>query len=136
MGDRACVVMLKDRQVLMVHQTYRGERIWTFPGGSIEPGETPEQAAIREVREEVGLHIEIVQQLCQVPRTAASGIYYCYLGRVVGGQVQLGHDPDDHADAQSLHDVRWFPLQELRDHPEVRRIWEVLEFGITDSIPK
>ena len=39
----------------MVRQTYRGKTFWTFPGGSIEPDETPQQAAIREVKEEVGL---------------------------------------------------------------------------------
>ncbi len=33
---------------------------WEFPGGKIEPGETPSEAAIREAREEVGLEVEVV----------------------------------------------------------------------------
>jgi 8-oxo-dGTP pyrophosphatase MutT (NUDIX family) len=37
-----------------VRQTYRGRTLWTFPGGAIEPGETREQAAVREAREATG----------------------------------------------------------------------------------
>jgi ADP-ribose pyrophosphatase YjhB (NUDIX family) len=46
------------RSLLMVLQGRSGEEpSWAVPGGSIEPGETPERAAIREVREETGLEV-------------------------------------------------------------------------------
>ena len=126
MADRACVVILEERQLLMVRQTYRGKTLWTFPGGSIEPGETPEQAAIREAKEEVSLDIEVARLLCRAPRTTATGVYYWYLARVTGGKPCLGHDPELPVAAQELHEVRWLPLDDLRMHPEVARIWEVL----------
>jgi len=52
MGTRSCVVIIKNERIVMVRQFYKGEQLWTFPGGSIEEGETPEEAAVREVYEE------------------------------------------------------------------------------------
>jgi 8-oxo-dGTP diphosphatase len=126
MADRACVAILDGTRLLMVRQTYRGATFWTLPGGSIEPGETPEQAAIREVREEVCLEVQIVRLLCRVPRTSGTGLYSCFLGRIVSGEVRLGHDPELAADAGELHEVRWIGLDELREHPEVTRIRDAL----------
>ena len=67
MGDRACAAIVEDSRVLMVRQTYNGEMLWTFPGGGIQPGESPQDAAIREAREEVNLQVKITRLLYQCP---------------------------------------------------------------------
>ena len=53
------------RERIVLRRTAFNE--WVFPKGWIEPGETPEQTAIREVREETGLRTEIVRFAGQVP---------------------------------------------------------------------
>jgi 8-oxo-dGTP diphosphatase len=126
MGDRACAVVVEEGKLLMVRQTYRGQSFWTFPGGAIEPGETPEGAAVREVQEETGLAIRVVQVLSQRLRVTATGTYFCYLGRVIEGQARLGLDPELPGDAQELHDLHWFSLDDIRDYPEVAPIWTML----------
>jgi ADP-ribose pyrophosphatase YjhB (NUDIX family) len=54
-----CVVV-HDGRWLMVRHTY-GHRGWTFPGGGVHRGESPEAAVRREVREEVGVELEDVR---------------------------------------------------------------------------
>lgn len=122
MGDRACAVLVRRGRILLVRQRYRGQSIWTFPGGGIAPGETPEAAAIREVREEVGLEIAIERPLRQCPRTGVEGTSYCFLGRILGGRLALGTDPEHPADAQELCDCRWQRLEHVADHREVAPI--------------
>jgi 8-oxo-dGTP diphosphatase len=126
MADRACAAIFERGQLLMVRQTYRGATVWTFPGGRIEPHERPEAAAIRETKEETGLDVLIVRLLYTGPRTTGQGIYYCFLARVVGGTPALGRDPELAPDAQELHELRWFRLEELRQHPEVERVRHAL----------
>jgi 8-oxo-dGTP diphosphatase len=63
MGNRSCAAIIRNNRILMVEQMYKGETLWTLPGGSMEEGETPSEAAIREVKEETGLGIEIVKPL-------------------------------------------------------------------------
>lgn len=119
MADRACMMIIKNGRVLMVYQTYRGETFWTFPGGSIEPGETPEAAAVREVKEEVHLDVVAVRLLHCRPRKGAEGMYYCYLGKIVAGEMSLGSDPELKGQAQELHQASWLPLKDIASHPEV-----------------
>ncbi|GFM95681.1 hypothetical protein Sfulv_04920 [Streptomyces fulvorobeus] len=54
----------EEDRVLLVDPTYKPG--WEFPGGVVEPGEAPAQAGIREVAEELGLHLTTVPRLLLV----------------------------------------------------------------------
>jgi diadenosine hexaphosphate hydrolase (ATP-forming) len=49
--------------LLIMMRNLKGEKVWTFPKGHIEPGETPEAAAVREVAEETGWDCTIAGDL-------------------------------------------------------------------------
>jgi len=120
------MAILQEEHILLVRQTYRDRTFWTFPGGGIEPDETPKEAAVRETKEEVNLEVKALRLLYQGPRMSGEGTYYCYLGQIVRGQVALGNDPELSDDVQELHEARWFPVQEVQNHPEVSRVLKVL----------
>ena len=122
------VILVKDRQILLVkrgHEPNKG--MWSIPGGLIKLGETAEEAAIREVREETGLEVSIgaVAGIFNVIiKDSDSKIKYHYViidyfGEVVGGMLRPGTD---------VTDARWFWLDEIGDvetSPTVRKALEL-----------
>ena len=70
----ACALVDADGRVLIAQRpqgkTMAG--LWEFPGGKVEPGETPEQCLVRELHEEIGIETEIP---CLAPLTFASHSY-------------------------------------------------------------
>ncbi len=70
----ACVLVDADGKVLLA-QRPKGRSmagLWEFPGGKLEPGETPEACIIRELKEELGI---TVKAACLAPLTFASHAY-------------------------------------------------------------
>ncbi|MCB9101977.1 MAG: NUDIX hydrolase [Anaerolineales bacterium] len=93
----AAVMALKDGRVLMVRRTMApGRGQWCFPGGFMEIGETPQQTAARECREESGYEVEITRliDVFYYEDYRGSGVLIMYKGHVIGGQPQTGDDSD------------------------------------------
>lgn len=56
--NAASVALVRDGKVLVIKRALAPyQNLWTFPGGRMDPGETVEQCAVREVQEELGLTI-------------------------------------------------------------------------------
>jgi 8-oxo-dGTP diphosphatase len=70
----ACALIDADGRVLIA-QRPQGKQLaglWEFPGGKVEPGETPEECLMRELREEIGIETKVA---CLAPLTFASHSY-------------------------------------------------------------
>ena len=86
--------MVKDR-------VDRGDIVWNFPGGSVEDDETPEEACIREMKEETGLDIRITELL-----DGGNG-RYTYLAEIVGGELRL-----DAQNEPTIIEIAWVSLHD------------------------
>ena len=102
-------------------------KVWCLPKGLIEMGETAEETALREVREETGLEGEIVKRIGEISyvffkRRRYFKMVHFYLIRHVGGSIS-NHDFE--ADR-----VKWFPISEafkILTYPNERRILKKAE---------
>lgn len=119
----AAVIMNASGQVLAVkcpeHKHGGG---WEFPGGKIEPGEAPQDATAREIREELGVQIDVGEMLHTVEwdYPAFHLSMQCFTAQITGGALQLREHTDSRwLNAASLRSVDWLPADvDLLPHVE------------------
>lgn len=98
---------------LAARRTRKGDLAWGLPKGNIEPGESKEEAAVREVLEETGLEAEVVEPLGDSryfyvwEGDRIRKVVHFFLMRATGGDISR-HDHE-------MEDVRWFPAAEALD---------------------
>jgi 8-oxo-dGTP diphosphatase len=114
----------RGRLLLVRRGTEPGRGLWSIPGGRVEPGETTEGAAVREVEEETGLRVVVDGYAGRVERPGPGGVVYViddWFGHVAAGvdarAVRAGDDADE---------VRWVDAEELALLPCVDGLVEVL----------
>ena len=94
----AALFLNEQNEILIVKPIYRD--LWLLPGGIVEEGESPAQACVREVKEEIGLDITTGRLLCvdyKVQQgTREEGIEFVFFGGILAeetiGQIQLQAD--------------------------------------------
>lgn len=102
-------------RVALVQRDRAGHTYYVFPGGGIERDETPEQAAIREVHEELGIVIR-PQKLVAVVRWGEHEMYF-YQSALIGGIFGSGCGPEFHSysSERGTYSPVWLDLPSLDD---------------------
>ena len=106
--------ILRDGERVFATQRGYGEwkDYWEFPGGKIEAGETPEEALIREIREELGVEIRVDAYLTTVEYDYPDFHLHmrCYACHVTEGELTLKeHEAARWLSREALDSVHWLP---------------------------
>jgi 8-oxo-dGTP diphosphatase len=111
---RARAIIVRDNCIALIKRQRDGQIYYVIPGGGMEAGETPEQTAIRESREELGLHIEIDRPLAEI-RFHGRKQYY-FLAKVIGGKFGTGEGPEmlgKYPAERGTYTPVWIPLRSI-----------------------
>jgi 8-oxo-dGTP pyrophosphatase MutT (NUDIX family) len=118
-------------QAAVIARRNRGGRLeWCLPKGHLEAGESPAEAAVREIREETGIRGQVIKRLGTIDYWFLGEghrihkIVHHYLLSAQGGRLTAENDPDAEAE-----DAAWVPLDQLRErlaYPNERRLVQLV----------
>ena len=103
-----CVLLDPYGRILLLHRQREDIGQWEMPGGKVEEDETPVLAAIREIKEELGVDVDIAQSLgnetFEVDDIAYK--YHWFLANITGGVPDV-------MEAETFDDLDYFEIEDL-----------------------
>ncbi len=123
MRIRAGIVLIQDGKVALIERHRAGLDYFVFPGGGVDEGETPEQAAVREAMEELGVEVAIKQKVFEIQFGQKSRQVY-FLAEQIGGEFGTGEgeeytDADPNDPEEGIYVPIWMPVEELPLHENI-----------------
>jgi len=103
-----CIILDKTGRILLLHRNTAKRQQWEIPGGKIEKGEEAATAAVREVKEELGVAVSINKFLGEKAFTEDNFTmhYYWYIADINSGKVRI-------METQTFDDLKYFSSADL-----------------------
>ena len=123
MRTRAGVILIEDNKVALIERHRAGLDYFVFPGGGVDEGESPEQGAIREAMEELGVEVSIKQRIAEFHFGRTSTHVYFLVERL-GGEFGSGTgeeytDSDPNHPEEGIYVPIWMPIEGLSEYTNV-----------------
>ncbi|MFJ3904273.1 NUDIX hydrolase [Streptomyces sp. NPDC090025] len=108
-GIAAAIVVNEGRVLMVRRRVSEGQLSWQFPAGEVEPGESREDAAVRETQEETGLTVAAVKLLGERVHPKTGRLMSYTACEVLGGTAHV-------ADTEELAELAWVAHGEIPEH--------------------
>lgn len=111
---RAAVFLIDgDGNVLLFHRFKNGAEYYAVPGGGVEPGETPEEAAVRELKEETTLDVALGERIGKL-ETDGNHQYF-YIAKSWSGTAVVAGPEMQNQQPGNVYTLEWVPLEKLTE---------------------
>jgi 8-oxo-dGTP diphosphatase len=117
MSHRAAIFLIEDGKIALIERHKQGIQYFSFPGGHVEEGESPVEAAVREAKEELGLDVAVKREIARMLWRERWQHYY--LVERVGGTFGMGDGPELYrpVEVSGTYHPTWLPVGELTVQP-------------------
>ncbi|MEV4472548.1 NUDIX hydrolase [Nonomuraea sp. NPDC049504] len=126
----AAIIVDQKRVLLICRRQAEGSLLWTFPSGKIEAGETGEDAAVRETREEVGMIVRAVKTLGERIHPSTGCLMIYVVCEALAGEAHV-------ADADEVTAVEWCSrkrVTELVPYPFFEPVQAHLDANVEEEV--
>jgi len=113
MIQRAAAIVIKDGKILLMHRKKNDVEYYAISGGHIENGESPEAAAIRELKEETNLDAEIDFLFLENENNGWHN--YFYMAKNVRGEARFGGEELERNSEENHYELKWVDLAKLSE---------------------
>ena len=116
MRNRAGVILIEDNKLALIERHRTGRHYFSFPGGGIDEGESPQQTAVREAEEELGIRVEIKQKAVEVLFNGYTQHYF--LVKKLSGEfgTGTGEEYGEYNPVHGTYHPLWMPLADVLTH--------------------
>ncbi|MDG0791436.1 NUDIX hydrolase [Cohnella ginsengisoli] len=120
-------------KVLIVNNA--GNSSWSLPGGAVEQDETLEQDAIREVKEETGLDVNVFGIVavseCKFKKSGNHAMFFIFRAEIVGGQLEVQRP-------EEILEIKWVDVEKADEcmpfyHGDFKRLMNGVEITFTNE---
>jgi len=96
MRQRVGAIIFSGNSIILLKRVVKDRIYWVFPGGEIDPGETKEEAMVRECKEELGVDVKIVKPFAEISHKpyGKSQKEYFFICEIIAGEPGTGDGPE------------------------------------------
>jgi len=113
MRTRSAIILIEDNKLALIERHRAEKHYFSFPGGGVDEGESPQEAAMREAEEELGIQVEIKQKAAEVIFNGSPQHYF--LAQKLGGEFGTGTG-EEYGEFNPTHGTYhpiWMPLADV-----------------------